>query len=517
MDTMTSIRWVFVLLAVGAFGRGAPARGETPGVAITVDLSTVSRTMAAGIGASWHAIDEPIPVAGDRSHGGSAWGANPPASYEARWSQVFRHARWLGLDFCRIEIDHRMYEPERGRFTWDGPEMRVLYRILDYCERTGVEVFLQQMWENVDWNAFPEWRGDPSWRVHSGPASLADFAVGFTALTEHLVRKRRYGCIRWLSITNEPGYDWSWWNRPPNVPMPLAPGLEAVRLELDRRGIQIPLSGPDWTDLPALDPSKIDFDRFIGAYDIHSYYARFDWMEEVGYPMSAGMAHLRDWAEWAHARNKPLFLSELGTMAFGWGGSHPGPGTYEAGLKDAEMVVRAINAGVDGLNRWSFTNRGDLDGQWQLIDTWDTGRNALRERITPHPNVYYLYGLLSRFAARRSAVVGCSLEGGALAGTPRVFATALRSPTGEITLMAVNDAPQAWNARISVNGTMKRRTLYRYQITRDQKARVDARVDPAARFELRAGKAVLTDSLPASSVVVYSTYRRNHDDEGVVR
>jgi hypothetical protein len=30
-----------------------------------------------------------------------------------------------------------------------------------------------------------------------------------------------------------------------------------------------------------------------------------------------------------------------------------------------------MEAGVSAFNRWSFTNRGDLDGQWQLIRTWD--------------------------------------------------------------------------------------------------------------------------------------------------
>jgi len=34
--------------------------------------------------------------------------------------------------------------------------------------------------------------------------------------------------------------------------------------------------------------------------------------------------------------------------------------------------VRGINAGVDGFNRWSFINRGDLDGQWQLLRTWQS-------------------------------------------------------------------------------------------------------------------------------------------------
>ena len=45
-------------------------------VRLTVDADTVIRTMSGGFGASWHAIEQPIAVERDRSHGGSAWGGN---------------------------------------------------------------------------------------------------------------------------------------------------------------------------------------------------------------------------------------------------------------------------------------------------------------------------------------------------------------------------------------------------------------------------------------------------------
>ena len=69
------------------------------------------------------------------SHGGSGWGAYPPAEDERRWQQIYRHANWLGLDWNRVEIEQRVYEPERDKFTFDGPEMRILYRILDWNQK----------------------------------------------------------------------------------------------------------------------------------------------------------------------------------------------------------------------------------------------------------------------------------------------------------------------------------------------------------------------------------------------
>lgn len=130
-------------------------------VTLNMDATTVTHIMRGGFGASWHAIEQPIPVEGDRSHGGSAWGGNPPANDRRAWGQIYRHADWLGLDFVRVELEQRMFQPEKDRFTWDSAEMRILYPILDWCESRHADVFMQCMWGNVEWNSFPEFREDP--------------------------------------------------------------------------------------------------------------------------------------------------------------------------------------------------------------------------------------------------------------------------------------------------------------------------------------------------------------------
>jgi hypothetical protein len=483
-------------------------------VTITADASRTVQVMRGGFGASWHAIEEPMPVEGDRSHGGSAWGAHPPANDTARWKQIYRHADWLGLDFVRVEVEQRMYQPARDRFTWDTPEMKILYRILDWCERRGADVFLQQMWGNVDWNAFPEFLGDPIKRLHSGPLSMDDYGNGIAALVKHLTRTKRYTCIKWICINNEPRYDWSWWQKPPNDPMSLRDGLAATRRALDREGITIPLSGPDWTDLPELKPEEIDFDEFIGAYDLHSYYARFDWGGKEGYPMTQAEQRLKDWRRWATSRNKPLFLSEVGTMVFGWRTNHPGPSTWDAAIKDAELVVRALNLGVEGFNRWSFVNRGDLDGVWQMIDTWDPQTQQLLQSVTPRPNAYFVYGLISRLTAKHSSVLACGTRGGQIDGMNRVFATALKSPKGNLTWMLVNDAPRAWSAELKLAGAAAGK-LHKYQVTPAQRDQPGLEINPVSQLKLTAGAGTFTETLPPSSLTIYSSYRLKHSDRGV--
>ncbi len=508
-------------LAVWLGARGLLSAQSSSEVILTVRGDQVIHTMRGGIGASWHAIEAEIPtgvkhaVFAGPAHGGSAWGGHPPAGDSARWKQIERHADWLGLDFVRVEVEQRMWEPERDRFTWDAPEMRILYRILDWCERRQADVFFQVMWGNVDWNAFPEFRGDPVTRVHSGPQSMEAFADGVARLMKHLVRTKRYSCIRWLCINNEPGYEWSWWQKPPNTPISLRAGLAAVRQALDREGLRIPLSGPDWTDCPELKPERIDFDEFIGAYDLHSYYARFDWADTTGYPLAVAEKNLAAWRGWASARDKPLFLSELGTMAYGWGGNKPGPATFESAIKDAELVVRGLNLGVDGFNRWSFVNRGDLDGQWQMISTWDAAHKTLLKTITPFPNSYFVYGLISRLTAKHSSVLACTTVGGQVDGTNRVFAAALRSPKGNLTWLIVNDAPRAWSARLALGGASVR-TLCKYQVTSAQRDQPGLRIQPLNKIRVSGDSGNLVDTLPPMSLTVYSSYELSSDARGVV-
>ncbi len=509
--------WLFPLMLIPTLLQAQTATETT----IVLHADKVVHTMRGGIGASWHAIEAEIPsnvkhpVFAGPAHGGSAWGGNPPAEDDARWQQIERHADWLGLDFVRVEVEQRMWQPERDRFTWDAPEMRILYRILDWCESRNADVFLQVMWGNVDWNAHPEFRGDAVTRVHSGPHDMQAFADGVAAMVKHLAQTKRYSCIRWLCINNEPGAEWSWWQAPPNTPMSLRDGLAAVRRALDREGVRVPLSGPDWTDLPELKPEKIDFDEFIGAHDLHSYSARFDWATTEGYPLAAAEKRLAAWRAWATARGKPLFLSELGTMVYGWRTNNAGPARFESALKDAELVVRGLNLGVDGFNRWSFVNRGDLDGQWQMISTWDEANKTLRESIRPFANSYFVYGLISRFTAKHSSVVACETRGGRVDGTNRVFATALRSPKGHLTWVIVNDAPQAWPARLEVSGALGK-VFQKYQVTAEQRDQSSLRIEPLSRVKLAEGTTSFSDSLPPMSLTIYSTYDLSHAQRGVV-
>jgi len=380
-------------------------------------------------------------------------------------------------ELVRVELEQRMYEKERRVFDWNNAEMRVLYRVLDWAERRGVDVFLQQMWGTSHGTPIPAMR-----KTRSGGC-----ATPHTPSRRGLTDRRTRGSsdtgervqLHPLGVgANEPGYDsFSWWQDSDLKAVPFSPSLKAVREDFDRRGLDVPVSGPDRTDLPELKPEEIDFNSYIGAFDLHSYNAVFDSMG-WGYNLAEAERRMRQWAEWAHARNKPFFISEFGTMAYGRGHNDAGPACYQSGLKNASLVVRGINAGVDGFNRWSFTNRGDLDGQWQLLRTWDTSRDRLLDVFSPQPNAYYQFAMLSRFLPKYSAVLATHVEAPYLEEDRKVVAAALRTPKGNLTVVLVNENHQAADLSLELTGLPQTVRMHRYAFRKEDEDRCQVDLHP---------------------------------------
>lgn len=460
--------------------------------------------MAGGIGASWHAISlDSIDVSPDykwalryKNSRGSAWGGNPPVSDTAAWEQIYKHAGWLGLSWIRVELSARMYEPERNKYDWDNEEMSALYNILDWAENNKADVFLQQMWSNVKWNSYPGVQP-----LLSAPRSPEDFAEGLSSLVDHLLNVKKYTCIKWICITNEPpGGSWgSWWSAGDND-APLTPALKEVRRVLDEKKLNIPISGPDWTDLPAFDPKKIDFDQYIGAYDIHSYQGIDDDKQHI----------LEQWAEWANQHKKPLFLSELGDMRIGWKDTNTGPKSFQASLSNAESILRGLAAGVSAFNRWSFTNRGDLDGQWQLIRTWDIENQRYYDSIDVEPAAFYGYGIITRFCTKYSSVLNTEPV-----TNNDILSQSLKNSKGEITTYILNKSDREQTISLSISGTFKK-DFFLYEVTEEEVMKSGFRMDPVKEISIRDKKEIIL-KIPAHSICTLTNMHVMHNEMALNR
>jgi hypothetical protein len=432
----------------------------------TVDIAVSDRIvhrMLSGAGASWHSLINP-PV----SHGGSAFGGTPPVGpqHEKLWLSLERQAAWLGLKFIRAEMDWRQWQPEKGRYTWDSPEMRILDRILAWAQRHGSDVMLQCMWLNVDWLAFPEYRSDPAYVQVSAPADLDALATSWVVLLRELIERRGYTCIRWINLVNEPHF--YWWLVPPDTgknqdrvrqTRHLAGALQRVRDAVRAAKLPVKIMGPDFTDLPVIAGlAKEPWWPHVDDVDFHSYCSCFDWEDPSTLPASWAYRlgerlplTLEKYRAETAAAGKGLFLTEFGTQTYGYRADDPAPGSFKASLKDTELLIRALNLGVDGFNHWSFANRGDLDGQWQFVDTWDRQWKHWLDEAVPHRDSFYVLGLSTRHLPHRAQVLATEVQGAEVQGCPRVWAAAVRSPNdGSLTVLIVNDADRAWDVHLSL-------------------------------------------------------------------
>jgi hypothetical protein len=273
-----------------------------------------------------------------------------------------------------------------------------------------------------------------------------------------------------------------------------------VRETLDAKGILIPLSGPDWTDLPPFDSTKIDFNSFLGAYDIHSYGG-------IDYD---GEAIIHNWASWAHQHNKPFFLSEFGNMKLGWGGSNPGPKSFAASLSNASDVVRSMNMGADAFNRWSFVNRGDLDGQWQLIHTWDRDSKRYLKKIYPEPAAYYGFAMLSRFIGKYPDLIfwqtNMCIDG--------VKLTAFRNRNGSIGILFVNNEKRPIRISLTLSGAEDKLDFNLYQVTELLVTAPEFKLQPKAIGHTEKQPRIIV--LPPESINLITTLNLSSDDWGIM-
>jgi hypothetical protein len=217
------------------------------------------------------------------------------------------------------------------------------------------------------------------------------------------------------------------------------------------------------------------------------------------------------WAARAAERGVPFFVSELGDFRFGWQGRNAGPRSFDAALSNAAQILGGVASGVDGFSRWSFVNRGDLDGQWQLVRTWDAAAQRHLRAVEPEPVPYRAFAVLTRYWALRSSALADMREGPA-----EVATAALESPRGELTLLVANASRDEVALELALDGVARRAELLRYRVGEPEADDPSFRLDPTPFAGLAPGANAARDRLPPRSLTAYSTFRRAHEEPGVI-
>jgi hypothetical protein len=167
--------------------------------------------------------------------------------------------------------------------------------------------------------------------------------------------------------------------------------------------------------------------------------------------------------------------------------------------------LRGLSSGVSGFNRWSFTNRGDLDGQWQLIRTWDSDNRKYYDNIEPEPAAFYGYGIITRFMAKHSSVVYTDTI-----SRPDILSHTLKSEDGIITTYILNKSDSAQIVTIKMTGAGDQR-LYLYRVSENEISSPDFKMNPLKEIDMRDGK-IIEIELPAKSINTLSGFRSMHED-----
>ena len=471
---------------------------------LTIDYNISTYKMRGGLGASWHTINDIHPLNNERytikvredAPLGSACGGNPPVTYSKAWNQLIGHARWLGMNFCRVELLQKSYNPQKGEFDWKSDDMLALYKILDWAEENDVDIFLQQMALGAEWNAFPE--------IHpliSAPRNLKDHVESISTLLIYLTKEKGYSCIKYFCMANEPpppdGQGWGYWWEYGDHPGRIEDAWKLLREEFDLKGLPISISGPDWVFSNWLFLEKMECAAYFDSIDIHCYSGLSDKDEEG----------LSNWANWAHGNQKPFFLSEYGNMELGWQGKNPAQKTFAAALSNAKSLMRGMRSGVDGFNKWSYTNRGDLDGQWQMVKTYDIDTHQYLEEAVPENEAYYGFGIISRFFSKTSEVLYTTCE----AADDVLMYNAVKSPGGKLSIFLVNLSEEELDVTITVKNIPKGK-LHLYQVTKEKVISDDFKLNPVKSF---IDNKQFTVSLPPQSISTCTENELYHTDAGI--
>lgn len=247
--------------------------------------------------------------------------------------------------------------------------------------------------------------------------------------------------------------------------------LDEAGITADRLGLLGPsnLSGWEW---PIADffAAGLDPDPLWVGYDQHLYLYNFDWTPE-NHPDFTRLSeltegHLRRYVDYAHKRQKPMFVTELGNFYCGrlfWGErDFDGPASHTSVLMDAELIVRGLNEGVDGFLRWAFSVKGDCDGRWSFLENTSDG-------MTPTANVYPMYRLLMR-AIRPNATRLASSTNAAEGAFRYVFSAAVANPDGNACLLIINDLPgKTLNVGLQLGKPFRGKKLYRTVVDETRK------------------------------------------------
>jgi hypothetical protein len=429
-------------------------------------------------------VPDPKAIAVERFLGfGAEWDPNFWAEHnlqlgvtEADWQLVIKRIRWMKLPLVRMMIQARWYTQGDGKFDWDTPAMKSLYRHLDVCQAEGITVFLTD-WGVATWCKVPGFTGNDDPR----------YADAIGTCLDYLTTQKHYTCIKHFILVNEPNYEgggWDHWKK----------GVENVAKVLAARKLPVTFVGTDAAHDDDWHRRGVDqLANSFGVWDIHRYAPQAEVLKgdlEAYFRKQWDYALTNDLA----AHNKPFMVGEAG-MRDGMVSSHTNTNiqTYDYAVFMADYAVQAARSGAAAVSAWMLDDSSHKGFNWGL---WKTKAEGMA--LKPW---FYTWSLLARFVRPGSTIYKLPQPSDRL----RILAARLHlEKASDWTFVLVNRGEAETSVTLKVPGAGEA-TLRRYLYARDS-ARADADGFPLSVGEARADLAAgLTVACPADAVTVLTT------------
>ncbi len=444
----------------------AQTPASAPATVVTIDPKNVAVESFMGFGGEW---DPQFWAPFNQKLGAT----------EADWDRVTRRLAWLRVPIVRMMIQTYWCYRGEGKFDWDNPEMKGLYRHLDVCQKQGIAVFL------TDWGVYD----DTKTTGITGPDD-PKYAKAIGAYLDHLINVKGYTCIKYFIMGNEPnwGRDFDAW----------AKGVRNLAKVIAEHKLNVTMVGTDTTDDPDWHRKGVDqLADIFGMWDIHRYapQAQVRWGQLERY--------FKD--EWGYARSKDPGIARKRFIVAeaGMGDGMVGAGactyidSFEYGLFMADYAVQATRAGTSAVMAWMIDDSSHEGFSWGLWKN-KAGGFALRPW-------FYTWSLLCRHVPAGSTLMKVDSSSDSL----RIMAA--RTPGnapegGGWTFVLVNRYRHDTDLTLRVSGGEKLgmdRYLYK---TNSMAADADGFPRPLeqVKADLDAGLPV---RVPACSVVVLTTVK----------
>ena len=343
---------------------------------------------------------------------------------------IRKRIAWMRLPIARIMMQSQWCYKGNGRYDWNDPQMKALYRHLDVCQQLGITVLL------TDWGIEPAWLTMPEVSKVEDPK----YAGIIATYLDHLLNAKGYTCIKYFILVNEPNLevrDWNRWKK----------GIENLAAALHQKGLagKVTLIGSDQSGGDDWHRNAVDqLQNILGAYDIHRYAP-----EEA---VTSGSLFDYYRTSWAYVqekdpggREKPLVVAEAGIWSPGFtAGNNPLHLQYRYGVLMADYAVQAANAGSWAVLAWMLDDNSHRNFTWGM---WKSKANGLAFKPW-----FYPWSLLTR-SFRPGAVI---VEARTFAKDVRVLAAYLddkASPgTRSWTFCIVNRSAAAKTIRLYLAG-----------------------------------------------------------------